>query len=122
MQRVEDGVAAAAGITPHEIRITRGFKWYRFLLPQGVLYISEGLLERISSEGELVGLLAHELGHELNPKATRNSTGNVPLRPGTFRFRATCVNLNGWRPSDRGEPSCFPKDFSDLLGAAYRSA
>jgi len=24
----------------------------------------------VSSEGELVALLAHELGHELNPKAT----------------------------------------------------
>jgi len=82
VQRVEDRVAAAAGVTPNEIRITRGSKWYGFLLPQGVLYVSEGLLERISSEGELVGLLAHELGHELNPKATREKFQQCALAAG----------------------------------------
>ncbi len=63
VQRVEDRVATAAGVTPSEIRITRGAKWYGFRLPGEVLYISEGLLGRVSSEAELVGLLAHELGH-----------------------------------------------------------
>jgi predicted Zn-dependent protease len=67
VQRVEDRIAAAAGMTPSEIRITRGSKWYGFRVPPAVLYISEGLLERISSEGELAGLLSHELAHA-NPK------------------------------------------------------
>jgi predicted Zn-dependent protease len=82
VQRVEDRVAAAAGVTPNEIRITRGSKWYGFLLPHRVLYISEGLLERISSEGELVGLLAHELGHELNPKPTTEQFQQCALAGG----------------------------------------
>ena len=82
VQRVEDRVAAAAGVTPNEIRITRGSKWYGVLLPQGVFYISEGLLERISSEGELVGLLAHELGHKLNPKATMEQFQQCALAAG----------------------------------------
>jgi peptidase M48-like protein len=63
VQRVEDRVAAAAGVSPYEIRVTFGFPWYGFLLPQRVLYVSVGLLGRVSSEAELVGLLAHELAH-----------------------------------------------------------
>lgn len=67
LQRLEDRVATRAGVKPEEIRVTEGSEWYAFLLPQGVLYISAGLLERMSSEAELAGLLAHELAHE-NPK------------------------------------------------------
>jgi predicted Zn-dependent protease len=67
VQRLEDRIATRAGVKPEEIRVTEGSEWYAFLLPQGVLYISAGLLERVSSEGELAGLLAHELAHE-NPK------------------------------------------------------
>jgi hypothetical protein len=68
VQQTEDRIAAAAGVRPYEIRITGGSEWYGFLLPQRVLYINLGLLERISNEAELAGLLAHELGHE--PKST----------------------------------------------------
>jgi predicted Zn-dependent protease len=67
VQRVEDRIAGAAGVKPNEIRITWGVKWYGFLVPDRRLYLSIGLLERISSEGELAGLLSHELAHA-NPK------------------------------------------------------
>ncbi len=70
LQRTEDRIAAAAGVKPQEIRVTEASEWYASLLPQGVLYISVGLLERVSSEAELLGLLAHELGHQLNPNST----------------------------------------------------
>src|SRR5579872_1035740 len=43
VQRLEDRIAGAAGVKPNEVRITWGSKWYAFLLPQGVLYISVGL-------------------------------------------------------------------------------
>ena len=56
-------MAAAAGVKPDEIRVTSGEEWYGFRLPEGVLYLSEGLLVRVSSEGALAGLLAHELAH-----------------------------------------------------------
>ena len=69
VQRIEDRVATTAGVKPYEIRVTRSNEWYGFLLPQRVLYISGGLLGRVSSEAELAGLLAHELAHEMNPKA-----------------------------------------------------
>ncbi len=63
LQRLEDRMAAAAGVKPDEIRVTSGEQWYGFRLPEGVLYLSEGLLVRVSSESELAGLLAHELAH-----------------------------------------------------------
>jgi predicted Zn-dependent protease len=67
VQRVEDRIAGAAGVKPNEIRITWGAKWYGFLVPDRRLYLSVGLLGRLSSEGELAGLLSHELAHA-NPK------------------------------------------------------
>ena len=67
VQRVEDRIAGAAGVKPNEIRITWGNKWYGFLVPDRRLYLSVGLLGRVSSEGELAGLLSHELAHA-NPK------------------------------------------------------
>ena len=67
VQRVEDRIAGAAGVKPNEIRITWGTEWYGFLVPDRRLYLSLGLLGRVSSEGELAGLLSHELAHA-NPK------------------------------------------------------
>ena len=67
VQRVEDRIAGAAGVKPNEIRITWGKEWYGFLVPGRRLYLSLGLLGRVSSEGELAGLLSHELAHA-NPK------------------------------------------------------
>lgn len=63
VQRIEDRVATAAGVKPDEVRITWGNEWYEFRLPQNVLYVSVSLLGRVSNEGELAGLLAHELAH-----------------------------------------------------------
>ena len=59
-----------------------GSEWYGFLLPKGVLYVSVGLLERVSSEAELAGLLAHELGHASNPKATTEQFQQCALAAG----------------------------------------
>jgi len=73
LQQTEDRIAAAAGVKPQEIRVTGSSEWYAALLPQGVLYISVGLLDRVSSEAELLGLLAHELGHQLSPNSTAES-------------------------------------------------
>ncbi len=67
VQRIEDRIAGAAGVKPNEIRITWGKEWYGFLVPDRRLYLSIGLLGRVSSEGELAGLLSHELAHA-NPK------------------------------------------------------
>ena len=82
VQQTENRVATAAGVKPLEIRITQSSKWYGFLLPKGVLYISVGLLEHASSEAELAGLLAHELGHASSPKATTEQFQQCALAVG----------------------------------------
>ena len=63
LQRIEDRLALAAGVKPLEVRLTRNPMLSALVLPTGVLYISGGLLERIASEAELAGLLAHEMAH-----------------------------------------------------------
>ncbi len=63
LQQMEDRIALAAARKPNEVRFTLGDQWYAFLLPQGAIYISGGLLQRIQTESELAGLLAHELAH-----------------------------------------------------------
>jgi Zn-dependent protease with chaperone function len=63
LQRVENRIAAAAGATPLEVRLTRSTLQSASLLPNGVLYVSGGLLERMQNEAELAGLFAHEMAH-----------------------------------------------------------
>jgi hypothetical protein len=63
LQRIEKRIASAAGVKPAEVRVTRSTLLSVTLLPNGVLYLSGGLLERIDSEAELAGLLAHEMAH-----------------------------------------------------------
>ncbi len=63
LQRLENTIASAAGAGAAEVRLTRSSDRYASRLPAGVLYISGGLLERIESEAELAGLLAHDLAH-----------------------------------------------------------
>lgn len=96
VQRIEDRVAAAAGLKPHDIRLTWGHEWYAFLLPRGVLYISVGLLERVSGEAELAGLLAHELAHAQSnlPGAAQNAKLTVE------RFQQ-CALAAGYLPVPR---------------------
>jgi len=62
-QHIENRIASAYGIPPAEIRITRSSNQYVSPMGERVLYISAGLLQRIENEGELAGLLAHELAH-----------------------------------------------------------
>jgi predicted Zn-dependent protease len=63
LQRIENQIAFAVGGKPLEVRVTRGSDRYALLLPHDVLYLSSSLLERIESEAELAGLLAHQLAH-----------------------------------------------------------
>jgi Peptidase family M48 len=83
LQRLEDRVAAAAGVKPDEIRVTSGTEWYGFRVPERVLYLSEGLLVRVSSEGALAGLLAHELAHSSEKNGFQQcalATGYLPVQ------------------------------------------
>ena len=63
LQHIENTVAGAIGAQPLEVRLTRSSEQYASPLPNRVLYISGGLLERIENEAELAGLLAHHFAH-----------------------------------------------------------
>ena len=122
VQQTEDRVAAAAGVKPYEIRITGGSEWYAFLLPQRVFYVSAGLLEHVSSEAELAGLLAHELGHELNPKSTTEqfqqcalAAGYLPVRRSLRESeRLATQRAIGYMKASRYDPSALLDLFSQV--------
>ncbi|HEY1218741.1 MAG: M48 family metalloprotease [Bryobacteraceae bacterium] len=80
LQRLENRIASATGAPPAEIRLTRSPDLYVSLPDTRVLYISAGLLQRIESEAELAGLLAHELAHA--QAATAEGQGTGILREG----------------------------------------
>lgn len=69
VQRIENRIASAVGAQPAEVRLTRSSDQYAVLVATRALYISAGLLQRIETEGELAGLLAHELAHLQAAKA-----------------------------------------------------
>ena len=43
-----------------------------FALPGGLIYVERGLIERVSSEAELVAVLAHEVGHVVGRHGANN--------------------------------------------------
>jgi hypothetical protein len=49
-------------------------------VPHGVLYISGALLERVESEAEIAGLLAHQLAHLREPLAPSQGPAGSPAR------------------------------------------
>jgi hypothetical protein len=85
LQHIENTVAGAIGAQPLEVRLTRSSDQYASRLPDRVLYISGGLLERVENEAELAGLLAHELAHAQEGKVA------APKGRGVATFRDGCV-------------------------------
>ena len=56
----------AAGTTPYQYQfhvLTDPETINAFALPGGQVFITEGLLKRLNTEGELAGVLGHEIGH-----------------------------------------------------------
>jgi hypothetical protein len=83
LQSVETRITSAVGAKPVEIRVTRSSEQSATPLPNGVLYLSTGMLARVKSESELAGLLAHELAHLQQPGLTPSSGG--------IEILSTCV-------------------------------
>jgi Zn-dependent protease with chaperone function len=58
------------------------FKWVNasdlnaFALPGGPMYVNRGMLEKANNEGELAGVMAHELSHVALRHATAQATKN----------------------------------------------
>jgi len=82
LHRIE---TALTGQRPLELRLTYGLEPYARLLPNDVLYVAGCLLDRIQTEAELAGLLAHELAHTRQTPAPGPNFGacvlNSPMVP-----------------------------------------
>jgi predicted Zn-dependent protease len=53
-----------------------------FALPGGFLYVNRGLVEAVRSEGELAGVLAHEVAHVALRHGTRQATKGTAAQAG----------------------------------------
>lgn len=53
-----------------------------FALPGGFLYVNRGLVEAVRSEGELAGVLAHEVAHVAQRHGTRQATKGTAAQAG----------------------------------------
>ncbi len=104
LQRIENRLALAAGVKPLELRLTRNPKLSAFVLPNGVLYLSSGLLDQMKSEAELAGLLAHEMAHGPWQTVSPNQTSaTIPLYVPPCVLSAQTVWPAGWT-KERREP------------------
>ena len=66
--------AAAPGAKyPYEFKVANLSDINAFALPGGFLYVNRGLIEAVTAEGELAGVLAHEIAHV----ALRHQTNQV---------------------------------------------
>jgi predicted Zn-dependent protease len=80
LTRLVEQVAAAVPAKPVEVRVTRTWRPYADVLPQGVLYLSAGMFDKLENEAQLVGLLAHELAHKRATVLTASPDGQtIPL-------------------------------------------
>jgi len=53
-----------------------------FALPGGFIYVNRGLIEATSSEAELAGALAHEIGHVIERHAVKQMQSEMAARTG----------------------------------------
>jgi len=83
LQGIQNRLATATNTTPMEIRLTPRTELYATLLPNRVLYLSAGMAARADNEGEIAGLLAHELAHA--------EAGWPPVPQGQVRVWNPCV-------------------------------
>src|SRR6187200_1796084 len=55
-----------------------------FALPGGPMYINRGMMEKAHSEGEIAGVMAHELSHVALRHGTAQATKATPYEIGTI--------------------------------------
>jgi Zn-dependent protease with chaperone function len=58
---------------PYQFRVANLSDVNAFALPGGFMYVNRGLIEAVETEGELAGVMAHEMAHE----ALRHQTNQV---------------------------------------------
>lgn len=67
--------AAAPGPRfPYQVKVVDAADINAFALPGGYIYVNRGLIEAVRNEGELAGVIAHEMGHVAERHGTEQAT------------------------------------------------
>ena len=59
-----------------------------FALPGGPMFVNRGMIEAATSEGQVAGVMAHELAHVLLRHGTANATKHRAFKSGRWRARS----------------------------------
>lgn len=85
VQAYVDGIGrrlAAASLKPglpYRIRVVNTKEVNAFAVPGGFLYLNRGLIELTESEGQLAGVLAHEMAHVVGRHGTKQMSKQLVL-------------------------------------------
>lgn len=66
----------------YQVKLVDAGEINAFALPGGFLYVNRGLVEAVRSEGELAGVLAHEIAHVAMRHGTRQATKGTAAQAG----------------------------------------
>lgn len=67
---------------PYQARVVNAADINAFALPGGHIYVNRGLIEAVRSEGELAGVLAHEMAHVAERHGTEQVTKAYGVQAG----------------------------------------
>jgi predicted Zn-dependent protease len=73
-------VASAALTVPLTVKVIQGHDTHAITLPQGISYLPTGLILSATSEAELAGAIAHQLGHIADPQGKAAESQGLCLR------------------------------------------
>jgi beta-barrel assembly-enhancing protease len=67
---------------PYQVKVVNASDINAFALPGGFLYVNRGLLEAVRNEGELAGVVAHEIAHVALRHGTKQATKGAAAQTG----------------------------------------
>lgn len=102
IQGVADRLTEGSGIQTRVVIMRKSRELQAFVVPDGTIFISQSLMNRLDSMDEIAGVLAHEVGHLIN------KTSVVSAEVGIGRFGV------GWLH----EEACDQKNAPELLEKA----
>jgi Zn-dependent protease with chaperone function len=70
---------AAAPLVPLQMAVVRRSEANAIALPGGRIYVFQGLLDKAENPDELIGVIAHEVGHVVNRDGTRSTLQGAGL-------------------------------------------
>ncbi len=92
VDRIAQKVAASAWLRgPLTIKVVAGLEGYATTLPGGFCFVNSDLIQTATSEAELAGAIAHQVGHLALWRETSNA--NSPTIPSVFigRWGGLCL-------------------------------